>query len=216
MSTCRRRLLDKALEEAVGIMRRHVLDIGGKKDNKRGTFRPPLDKVSAWEYVNISAEANPDYCCDASSSPLGDGSIDTVVMTEVLEYLEEPEKVLGEIYRLLVNNGTFIMSVPFLHPVHGDWQCDRQRWTALKLEEVCLRLGFKDVEIQPMGSFWSVLHDILHVRFGYSHPRSGWIHVRIFRSILHICTSFFLWLDSGSGVEKKYINTGYFVVMKKN
>ena len=216
MSTCRRRLLDKALEEAISVMHGRVLDIGGRKTNKRGAFRPPLDKVSAWEYVNSSSDAGPDYCCDAGSIPLADGSIDTVVMTEVLEYLEEPEKVLAEIYRLLAADDTLIMSIPFLHPVHGDWQFDRQRWTALKLEEVCSSLGFKDIDIKPMGSFWSVLHDILHVRLGYSHTRSDWIHVKILRKLLHICSPIFLWLDSRPEVEKKYINTGYFAVMKKS
>lgn len=216
MITCRRKLLDKALEDAAGLMRGKVLDIGGKKNKKRGYFRPPLDRVQSWEYLNCDPDTGPDYCCDAAQVPLEDGTFDTVVMTEVLEYLEKPEVVLSEAYRLLCQNGVCIISVPFLHPVHGDWQLDRHRWTSVKLEEACRNAGFEEILIQPMGSVWAVLHDVLHVSLGYSHPRANQIHIKIFRKLLHWSTPFFWWLDGKAVVLKKYVNTGYFVVLKKH
>ncbi len=216
MRTCRRRLLDKALEEAVGLMSGHVLDVGGSKYNKRGSFRPPLEKVTSWEYLNSNPDTNPDYCCDAAKVPIDDNSIDTVVMTEVLEYLDNPEDVLSEIYRLLKDDGMCILSTPFLHPVHGDDQFDRQRWTAVKLAQACRNAGFTKIDIKPMGSIWSVLHDFLHVSFGYAHPKPNRIYVRVLHRLLHCSTSLFLWFDSKSERLKKYINTGYFVIMEKN
>lgn len=215
MSTCRRKLLDKALEGAVGLMLGRVLDIGGKKHGKRGCFRPPLERVTSWEYVNSDPNTQPDYCCDAAKIPLEDDSIDTVVMTEVLEYLERPEEVLSEVRRLLKVDGICILSIPFLHPVHGDEEFDRQRWTALKLEQACREAGFAETNIQPMGSIWSVVHDILHVWLGYSRTRPDRIHLRALRKILHTTTPFFLWLDSKAASLNKYVNTGYFAVMKK-
>lgn len=215
MRTCRRKLLDEALASTVDLMRGRVLDIGGKKLNKRGRFRPPLNQVVRWEYVNSDPDTNPDYCCDAAKVPLDDNSIDTVVMTEVLEYLDNPEDVLSEIYRLLKDGGMCILSTPFLHPVHGDDEFDRQRWTAVKLEQACRNAGFTNIDIKPMGSIWSVLHDFLHVSFGYAHPKPNRIHVKVFRRLLHCSTSLFLWLDSKSERLKKYINTGYFVLLSK-
>jgi SAM-dependent methyltransferase len=215
MSTCRRRLLDKALKDAATLMRGRVLDIGGKKYGKRGSFRPPLKQVTCWEYLNLDPDTQPDYCCDAAKIGLEDNSIDTVVMTEVLEYLASPADVLSEIYRLLKNDGTCILSVPFLHPVHGDDQLDRQRWTAVKLEQACRKAGFGEIKIEPMGSVWSVLHDILHVWLGYSRPNPDKIYLRALRKLLHTATPFFLWLDNKTGVSKKHINTGYFVILKK-
>ena len=53
MITFRRMYLDEWLERSKPLMHGKVLDIGGKKDNKRGNFRPPIEKVSSWEYVNI-------------------------------------------------------------------------------------------------------------------------------------------------------------------
>jgi hypothetical protein len=42
-----------------------VLDIGGKKEKKRGQFRPHLDQVEKWEYLNI----NPETYYTAVSTP---------------------------------------------------------------------------------------------------------------------------------------------------
>jgi len=215
MSTCRRRLLDKALEGTVTLMRGRVLDIGGKKHAKRGSFRPPLEQVTCWEYLNSDPATQPDYCCDVAKIPLEDNSIDTVVMTEVLEYLDSPEEALAEIYRLLRTGGVCILSVPFLHPVHSDAEFDRQRWTAVKLEQACQKAGFNEIEIEPMGSIWSVLHDTLHVWLGYARTSSDRIHLRVLRKMLHTTSSFFLWLDNRADITKKYINTGYFAVLRK-
>jgi len=215
MSTCRRRLLDRALQEVVGLMRGRVLDIGGKKHNKRGDFRPPVNHVESWEYVNCDPATEPDYCCDAAKVPLEDSSIDTVVITEVLEYLEQPEVVLAEIYRLLKTDGVCILSVPFLHPVHGDAEIDRQRWTAVKLEQACQKAGFEEIRIEPMGSIWSVLHDIFHVWLGYARPNPNRFYLKVLRKMLHVATPFYLWLDKKIAVSKKHINTGYFVVLTR-
>ncbi len=216
MITCRRKLLDKALEEAIPFMRGRVLDIGGRKVRHRGCFRPPVHQVDSWEYLNLDSSTQPDYCCDAAQIPIDDGIVDTIVMTEVLEYLERPESVLTEIYRLLSQNGVCIISVPFLHPVHGDWQSDRYRWTSVRLEELFRGAGFKEISIQPMGSVWAVLHDVLHVSWGYSHPNPNRMHIKILRKLLHWSTPLFEWLDTKTSVSDKYVNTGYFVVLKKH
>ena len=66
-------------------MRGRVLDIGGRKIGKRGIFSPPLDRVDLWEYLNTDPLTKPDYCCNAEKIPLPDFSVDTVIMTELLE-----------------------------------------------------------------------------------------------------------------------------------
>ncbi len=214
MSTCRRKLLDRALNKAVGLMKGRVLDRGGVRDNKRSSFFLTLDQVESWEYVNSNADTQPDYICDAAKIPLEDQSIDTVVMTEVLEYLKSPREALKEIFRLLTPNGVCLISTPLFYPIHGDWQFDRQRWTSVKLEEVCSDIGFEEIQVMPMGGFWAVLHDLLHVKWGLSHPRKNYLYVKILRKLLYVCTPFFLILD-GMTKDKRYINSGYFVVLRK-
>ncbi len=52
--------------------------------------------------------------------PLEDGSFDTVLMTEVLEHLEEPARGLAEAGRLLRPGGKLILTTPFMWPLHEE------------------------------------------------------------------------------------------------
>ena len=68
-------------------MKGNVLDIGGKKIDPRGSFKPPYEKVKSWEYLNIDETTKPDYISSVESMPFENNSIDTIIMTEVFEYL---------------------------------------------------------------------------------------------------------------------------------
>jgi len=215
MSTCRRELLDRELNHFSPLMRGNVLDIGGRKNSRRGGFGAPLHQVNSWQYLNINPDTNPDYCCDASAIPCENQSFETIVMTEVLEYLEKPELVLKEIYRILSSNGYALISIPFLNPIHGDYQFDRQRWTSIKLEEMFRQVGFSTINIRPMGAFFSVLHDLIHVSSGYATSLSKKKYMRFIQKCLHLCTPIFLKLDQKANSTKYFVNTGYFIVLKK-
>lgn len=215
MSTCRRILLDRALEVAIPLMKGKVLDIGGVRDNKRSRFLPPLDKVDCWKYVNINPQTQPDYCCDAANIPAENGSFNTIVMTELLEYAAEPQTVLNEAYRLLASNGTCIISMPFLNPVHADNHADRQRFTELRLKELSIAAGFNLVSVEAMGSLFSVVYDFLHVSLGYARNQPNKLSLKIARKFLRLFRSVCLWTDSKSSNLKKYINTGYFITLRK-
>jgi ubiquinone/menaquinone biosynthesis C-methylase UbiE len=193
-------------------MKKRVLDIGGRKIGKRGSFRPPIDDVTSWEYINIDPSTDPDYCCDAKEIPIPDESIDTVIMTELLEYLSEPRKVLLEISRLLKKGGHVLISTPLMNPVHGDYWADRARYTPVMLSEMSSETGFEIKKIEPMGSVGAVVYDTLRVATGYA-DESG--ELRRFSSLLLKSRRIFRWIEKKTGQQKKYINTGYFVVLAK-
>lgn len=215
MDTFRRKLLDRNLEASIDLMRGKVLDIGGKRENKRGQFRPILEKVESWQYLNPDATTKPDYYCKAENIPVEDGIIDTVIITEVLEYLEDPEKVLSEIYRILSPQGICLISTPLLIPIHGDHMFDRQRFTPLKLNEMFKKAGFDNIQIEPMGSLGAVLHDFFHVALGYAYSDQRSLTCRIFRRCLHILEPFFWYLDEITKKQKQYLTTGYFIRLSK-
>lgn len=52
-------------------------------------------------------------CGDVFKLPLQSGSVDVIIMSEVLEHLEEPQKALDEVQRILVPGGVLIISVPY-------------------------------------------------------------------------------------------------------
>lgn len=157
-SSCRRWHLDAFLTGTPWHGR--ILDIGGKKENKRGSFRPPLEAVKCWEYVNIDATTQPDYLAPAESVPVPDASFDMVLLSEVLEHLPEPEEALAEAFRILRPGGALVCAAPFLYPLHADPE-DYQRWLPSKYERVLGAIGFAEIKITPMGGFFAVCHDLL-------------------------------------------------------
>ena len=165
MRTCRRQLIDAFLSGAQRNFGETVLDIGGKKLGKRGNFRPPEDKGASWLYLNIDAGSNPDFLARAESIPLADGSIDTFLMCEVLEHLENPDACLAEASRVLRSGGYGIITVPFLYPIHAD-PYDFQRWTDTRLTAALSKVGLNLVELKPMGGPLAVMTDIVQIRLG--------------------------------------------------
>jgi SAM-dependent methyltransferase len=211
MTTFRRRILDSALERSLPLMQGRVLDVGGRRSNQRGRFRPPLDRVEQWQYLNPDPSTDPDFCCSAESIPLPAGSCDTVVMTEVLQYVPEPQTALGEINRVLRDGGVLLASVPLLVSVHGDYWADRSRMTSLGLNEMLANAGFGPVEIEPMGSLGTVLNDILYVTLGYANEGRNKTVFRPLRGMLYLLRPLFEAMDSLGEGQKKYITSGYFI-----
>ncbi len=156
-SSCRRSHIDAFLSREVSRISGRVLDIGGKKSNPRGDFRPPAD--ASWEYLNLDRSTKPDYCTDAENTELPDDSYDVFLLMEVLEHVRNPDKVLAEARRMLVPGGVGIITMPFLYGVHAD-PCDFQRWTADKFHDELKRAGFTDIQILPMGGPFSVVFDV--------------------------------------------------------
>jgi len=139
-----------------------VLDIGGKKENKRGSFRPPLNSIKSWKYLNIDRNTNPDFCCNADSVPVKDCSFDIVLMCEIIEHLEKPIDAIIESRRILKQKGKLILSIPFLYAIHGDPN-DYQRWTPSKIKMELQKNGFDNINILPMGGLFAVIYDLIHI-----------------------------------------------------
>lgn len=53
-------------------------------------------------------------CADAHHLPLTEGSVDCILALSFLEHLENPEKYLKELYRVLRHGGTAIIQLPNL------------------------------------------------------------------------------------------------------
>ena len=157
--TFRRYYLDKLLLKTS--FQGHVLDIGGKKENKKGQFRPPVEQVASWEYVNTDIKSNPDYLCSADALAIKDKTFDVVLMTEVLEHLAKPEAAISEASRVLKDDGGFICTMPFLYPIHAD-PSDFQRWTPEKIRLELSKAGLTVVKLESMGGFFAVIYDLLH------------------------------------------------------
>lgn len=190
-----------------------VLDVGGKKNNLRGTFRPPMDKVSSWECVNISPNVSPDYCASAEALPFTSPQYDIVLLSETLEHLPNPEKALREAQRVILPGGHIVIAAPFLFPLHADPD-DFQRWLPSKYKKVLDEIGFEDVNVYPMGGFFAVIYDLMNAASNFSMKQPG-RPARAFRKLLPLIHRVFITLEKRYPQFSSFITTGYCVCAMK-
>jgi len=211
ISSFRRGLIDHALEGARPLMAGRVLDIGGQRKKRRGTFVPPVEQVESWEYLNIDETTEPDYCCSAENIPVDDGTINTVLLMEVLEHLERPEKVLAEASRVLKPGGVLLLSMPFLYPQHGA-PYDFQRWTAAKIASELERAGFTSIEVSGLGGVGAVVFDLMALASKKVRPK---ILKNILRTLLFISRPVWKLMESMFSASARNITTGHFATARK-
>lgn len=201
----RRKILDKKLNANRNFFQGDVLDIGGGR--KRGILIPP--KTKSWIFADITPELNPDIICNVEKMQFKNETFDTIKATELFEHVEKPENGIKECFRVLKNRGYFIISAPFLYPIHGD-PFDYQRWTKKKWENVLLKTGFKIEKIEPMGGFFTVFIEMiktLNKNLPSPLRQIFYISYPILDSLTH--------LDKINFQLSQNYTTGYFIIAKK-
>lgn len=108
-----------------------VLDIGCADRWIESRLPPGCEYVGLDSLVTGGSlyAARPDVFADAGRLPVREGSVDTVLMLEVLEHVRHPSDALAEVARVLRPGGSLLVTIPFLYPVH-DAPHDYQRYTA--------------------------------------------------------------------------------------
>ena len=120
------------------------------------------------EYIGMDLEnsefydvVKPDIYWDGYAIPLEDKTIDTVLLTEVLEHCPEPAKVLAEIFRVLKPGGKLVFSVPFIWYLHES-PYDFYRYTPYAIERLFKTAGFGFDILETYGdSDLAFLHSYL-------------------------------------------------------
>ncbi|MDD4900824.1 MAG: class I SAM-dependent methyltransferase [Patescibacteria group bacterium] len=76
---------------------------------------------------------NVDIVADISDLPFADNSIDAVINEYVLEHLHNPEKVVGEMHRVMKPGAILYLTVPFVANFHSSPN-DYYRWSKIGLK----------------------------------------------------------------------------------
>jgi SAM-dependent methyltransferase len=93
--------------------------------------------------------------------PLDDESYDTVILSDVLEHIAEPQALVSEISRILRSDGgVLLLNVPFYCPIHEE-PFDFYRFTRFSLARMCDAAGLEVIDISPMGGVPEILTDIV-------------------------------------------------------
>ncbi|OHA42092.1 MAG: hypothetical protein A3H68_03245 [Candidatus Taylorbacteria bacterium RIFCSPLOWO2_02_FULL_46_40] len=102
-----------------------------------------------------------DVVCNFQQSlPLRSGVSDVVVLSNVLEHLENPPRLLKECQRVLKNDGLLIGSVPFLNGIHQR-PYDFCRYTEYALEKMLTEANFKQIKIVPVLNFYALIYTMI-------------------------------------------------------
>jgi len=127
-----------------------LLDIGCGRKPYAEIFAP---QISWYIGIDRDSKSEADVCADVAHLPFPTKTFDTVLSTQVLEHVADPEAVVREAARVLNAKGVLILTVPHICRVHGA-PFDYQRYTkfgVIKLLESC---NLEPVVIQEMGGFW--------------------------------------------------------------
>lgn len=130
----------------------NLLDIGGGGGRASHYRFLPIEKGANLRTVDVVARPNTDFVLDITKErvPLTEDSQDAVLLFNVLEHLNDHDKVLTEVCRLLRHGGKLLGTIPFLVNVHPDPH-DFMRFTGEALQDLFTRNGFTVVVLLPIG-----------------------------------------------------------------
>lgn len=129
-----RQFLNKFFPHEVG--GRMLLNLGSGPR----TVRKDVVNVDIYPYESVSTVAS------LTSLPFKDGDVDGFICDNVLEHVENPERAVSEMKRIMKTGAMGYISTPFQYPFHSS-PSDYTRWT-----EQGLRLLLKDFEIVEIGA----------------------------------------------------------------
>jgi SAM-dependent methyltransferase len=95
---------------------------------------------------------------------LESGIFDTVLLTDVLEHIYSPGRLLSEIHRVLKKGGRAVIAVPFIYRIHEEPH-DYFRYTEYALKRMCEEAGLRIIKLEPYGRYLDVLFDTLNKVF---------------------------------------------------
>jgi SAM-dependent methyltransferase len=170
-----------------------LLDVGcGNMPYKSVLLQSGGGKVT--EYLGLDLANNPvhrnqpDLLWEGEKIPLNSDSVDSALLTEVLEHVPNPDAVLTEICRVLRPGGKLFLTVPFLWPLH-EVPYDNYRYTPFALERHLKESGFTQVQLHATGGWDASLAQMI----GLWVKRSplGWVQRRLLAVLLF---PIYIWL----------------------
>lgn len=151
-----------------------------------------------------------DYTCDLNGRlPFSDNEFDTIILSDVLEHVAEPEHLWREMSRILKPNGKLLANVPFYYWLH-EGPHDYYRYTEYALRRFAQLAGFRLLLLHPIGGAPEILSDIL-AKETQALPLAGkWLALAIQR-----VTQAFVNTNLGKKLSRKTSKAfpfGYFLV----
>jgi D-inositol-3-phosphate glycosyltransferase len=149
-----------------------IADVGAGDAPYRELFGHADYVTIDWEHSIHPGAPKSDLIASAESLPLDDGSVDAVLMTEVLEHIATPANALAEAARILRPGGRIFLTVPFIWMLH-EMPYDYFRYTPSGLRVLLAQAGFEDVTVTSRGNFFTALGQLFQTTPAWleEHPK---------------------------------------------
>lgn len=150
-------LSDKYLIEYIPFYKGIMLDLGCEDKPFEEFFTQYVDNYIGVDWTNCLHGSKADIVANLNDKlPILDEFADTIVSLNVLEHLYNPQGFLKESYRVLKNDGTLILHIPFQWWIH-EAPHDYFRYTPYGLRYLLNEAGYTDIKIQPIAGFFTTI-----------------------------------------------------------
>ena len=148
-----------------------VLDAGSGRLPEQTLRSDILATGATLHTLDFCAGEGVDFVGDVSALPFEAESYDNVLSTQVLEHVQDPERVCAEMARVLKPGGHLFLTTPQSSPIHNEpW--NYFNFTHYGLTLLFEKAGLQVVQKQAQGGHFALLAFELHwtVRFLQNRP----------------------------------------------
>lgn len=132
-----------------------VLDAGAGKGLYRSLFKHA--RYEAADFAQLDSKYTPlDYVCSLDDIPVEDARFDRIVCNQVLEHIDDPPKVMSELYRVLKPGGRILSTCPLFYPEHMK-PYDYFRYTQYGLKMLYERAGFEVLRVDWLEGYFGTV-----------------------------------------------------------
>jgi len=177
-------ILVKIYQEVISkYARGRLVDLGCGKAPLYGYYKKFVSDVICIDWQQVGGEnIYLDHVADLNNGiPLSENYCDTLLVTDVLEHISNPELFWEEMARVLKEEGIIILGAPFLYPLH-EQPYDFCRYSEYKLRLFCEKNGFAVEKLQAYGGSPEVMLNLIanHLNFCKSLAASHVFFSRLF------------------------------------
>lgn len=130
-----------------------LLDLGCGSQPYRRYYASRCDEAIAADY---SVRSRIDVRLSATALPFRDATFDVILLSEVLEHVDEPGQAISEIARVLKPGGRLLLTVPFNYMQH-EIPFDHSRFTQFGLSALLRQHGLHVSYLAQRGSLITLL-----------------------------------------------------------
>ncbi len=158
--------LKKSIEETAPYLKGKCADIGSGNSPYKKYIINNVDEYISIDKGNIhkhmfSSSKEKFIDADIKKLPFDENTFDSVILTQVLEHIDEPFKALDEIKRVIKKDGILVLSVPFIYQAHAT-PYDFFRFSEFGLKKLCKDYNFEILEFHRQGYIGTTIFSIIN------------------------------------------------------